>query len=720
MSLTAHYEANFDDFYAAVQKADVELKRWETSGEAVERSMNRVANSLTGSKVIQDATMMADVVGKLGGVSTLTEKELAKVSKTAAEAAAKMRAMGEDVPDKIQHLADESSTLPPIFSDIARTAAGMFTLSAIIDFTKEIVALGGEIKALATATGVTYTEMQQLMYIAAQTNTPIEALTKGIQTLQQRLGDDSSGAAASLKRLGINLDDFNRADPQKQLYMVAEALGAITDESKFAVEANALFGGSWRQMAPALKSDMDGIGASATTMSNDAIEGMEHFTTGLTSLSTTASAVAGEVAGAFGDWLFGDYLTESIDKALELEGAIKKIPPAWDLASRAGNGLKLTTDELNGILAKSNQELADLIVKNKAAAEAQAELTSAGRTWQDTVRGLSVETTAAVKGYLEAGVSQKSLATAYGLTNTEVRAITESLKAEHLAIETTNRLWTEYNTTVTAQTGTATDQAIGQIERWASNVARVMREAGADTQEFYDALAETTHAKLNDVLIDWDALGNNSQASYARNLEQIAQKSEATFQYMLGNSADFSVATIQRFGETAQAARDAADHWRESWEEAGTAASAAVETSTRAATAALAGIMGGGGAPLHTQPGKGGGTVDTSGLVIPGGMENLMKRYTAAMGGGGALGGTIVRAEDPLSWGLSHGLVQRPITPAPTFPAGGIAGGAPINQTINMNGLLGTDDPATRALIKNMVGDAMAESMRGQRLLSSA
>jgi hypothetical protein len=37
-----------------------------------------------------------------------------------------------------------------------------------------------------------------------------------------------------------------------------------------------------------------------------------------------------------------------------------------------------------------------------------------------------------------------------------------------------------------------------------------------------------------------------------------------------------------------------------------------------------------------------------------------------------------------------------------------------------MNGLLGTNDPATRDLIKTMVGDAMAESLRGQRLLSSA
>jgi len=53
-----------------------------------------------------------------------------------------------------------------------------------------------------------------------------------------------------------------------------------------------------------------------------------------------------------------------------------------------------------------------------------------------------------------------------------------------------------------SQTGTATDAAIQRIERWASETARIMREAGADTTEFYEALAEVTHAQINDVLID--------------------------------------------------------------------------------------------------------------------------------------------------------------------------------------------------------------------------
>jgi len=46
------------------------------------------------------------------------------------------------------------------------------------------------------------------------------------------------------------------------------------------------------------------------------------------------------------------------------------------------------------------------------------------------------------------------------------------------------------------------------------------------------------------------------------------------------------------------------------------------------------------------------------------------------------------------------------------------AGGTAI--TINMTGMLGTNDPQTRQAITQVVGDALAHSMRGQRLLSSA
>ena len=674
-TLSGHLTADFSSFTNAVDQAQISLKGFESDAGKVGSALTRMTESLSGTKVIQEATMMAEAIKLVGGAANLTEQEIAKFNKVAGDAATKLKGMGKDVPEQFKLIEQEARPLPSLFGEVAKVAAGMFTIDAIVGFTKEIITLGGAIKTLAIQTGVTYDEMQQLMYIADQTNTPIEALTKGIQTLQLRLGEPGSGAEAALKRLGISLEDFNKADPQKQLYMVAAALGAITDESKFATEANALFGGSWRTMAPALKSDMEATGKAASLMSKDAVEGLNEFSDGLGSLKNTAYAVAGEVAGAFGDWLFGDYLTETAEKVLDLEDAIKKIPPAWDLAARAGNGVKLSQDELNQILTASNRELTESIKHNKDLKDAQADLASAGTRWTDTVRGMNQETVTAVKGYLEAGVSQRSLATAYTLTQTEIRAVTEALKAEHRAIEMTNRLWGEYNQTVVEQTGTATDAAVADIERWASETARVMREAGADTAEFYDALAEVTHAKMNDILIDWQALGQNSQESYARNLEQIAQKAEATFAYMFDHSDQFSVATIQRFGETAQAARDAANNWRESWVEAGSEATAAVEKTTtetvqsfQRMTSALTGGTTGGrwgqgaSAPVPIETGP-----ISFGTL---GYAKVFEEYTKKAGAGGGMMGGFIGGGPPtdfLTWALSMGLATRGTTVTNTF-----------------------------------------------------
>jgi DNA-binding phage protein len=48
---------------------------------------------------------------------------------------------------------------------------------------------------------------------------------------------------------------------------------------------------------------------------------------------------------------------------------------------------------------------------------------------------------------------------------------------------------------------------------------------------------------------------------------------------------------------------------------------------------------------------------------------------------------------------------------------GGAGGGGPINVTINMSGMMGTDDPQTRSMLRQLVGEALMEGMREARLL---
>jgi len=103
--LTGVLQADFSDFYSAVTKAETHLRDFETGAGKVESSLNRMVDSFSGRKLIQDATYAAQAIERLGGASKLTERELAGAAAQAAEAAEKLRALGKEVPPEIEKLA---------------------------------------------------------------------------------------------------------------------------------------------------------------------------------------------------------------------------------------------------------------------------------------------------------------------------------------------------------------------------------------------------------------------------------------------------------------------------------------------------------------------------------------------------------------------------------------------------------------------------------------
>ena len=106
MALSATFTANFSSFFDAVEKADIKLKDFGAGADKVGGRLNALANSFSGQKIIQDATLMAKAVEEIGGVTKLTEKELARLGATTNEAVAKMKALGMEVPKNLQQIAD--------------------------------------------------------------------------------------------------------------------------------------------------------------------------------------------------------------------------------------------------------------------------------------------------------------------------------------------------------------------------------------------------------------------------------------------------------------------------------------------------------------------------------------------------------------------------------------------------------------------------------------
>lgn len=94
MAVNATFVADFSKFTDAVAKAEVSLKSFESGAGTVEKRLTTLGNAFSGVKVIQQAELMKAAVEQAGGAANLTEKELQKVTKAAADAGEKMEALG--------------------------------------------------------------------------------------------------------------------------------------------------------------------------------------------------------------------------------------------------------------------------------------------------------------------------------------------------------------------------------------------------------------------------------------------------------------------------------------------------------------------------------------------------------------------------------------------------------------------------------------------------
>lgn len=143
MALTGKFLADFESFYAAVRKADVELRGMETGAGKVGASLNKMVDGFSGRKLVQDATLVTEAVERIGGASKLTESEQAKVNRTVTEAIAKYSALGQSAPPAMLALAAATkaveqptsrvnSYMNDLTNQVKATALGFISAQAVI------------------------------------------------------------------------------------------------------------------------------------------------------------------------------------------------------------------------------------------------------------------------------------------------------------------------------------------------------------------------------------------------------------------------------------------------------------------------------------------------------------------------------------------------------------------------------------------------------------
>lgn len=247
------------------------------------------------------------------------------------------------------------------------------------------------------------------------------------------------------------------------------------------------------------------------------------------------------------------------------------------LASLEKKAVELAQSE-----AKRAEENAKALAAAKEAMEAEKkraaameELNSAGEGWRGTLAKLNEETVKAVKGYLEAGVSQGALATAYELTATEVRAIASALQEEakaakeaeraneeleqarKRAIEQASGLWDKYYDALREADLSTHNDRLKVIDDWKQAQIFAAVEAGTYTEEYYQRIEAAANQMTQAQMVNMDDLRKHSK-TYA---QEQASEAEATYQYVLAHAQEFTSAFIELKRREADEARQAANNW---------------------------------------------------------------------------------------------------------------------------------------------------------------
>jgi hypothetical protein len=339
---------------------------------------------------------------------------------------------------------------------------------------------------------------------------------------------------------------------------IAAGIDKMGDSETKNAEARALFGNSFKQLTPALTSDIDAIANSTIKMSTGQVAVLDSWSTQWHNLWTDFKSVS---AGIIASYQGID--TAMIDYAAQVAKIPEpKLPQAEPIAKAA-----VAIADLGGATADLNKQLAD---QKKASDDWLATLgriDAAGVDWVDTLRDMDDATVKQGEALLKLGVSASDVAERLGLADEQVKALQNDMaatKTYQTAIDNIIASTTDWAASLSALSPIVVQEAEAELALGAKvqDVAvkygiaagqadalnRVVQEGATYTKQWQDATD-----RINASYTDWKA---------AAEALSPALQDTIRYQIAIGNSAkDVAIANdtqIQTVQALIQADKDLA------------------------------------------------------------------------------------------------------------------------------------------------------------------
>ena len=208
---------------ATIAELKANLAEGRNQIETTTAGMAKLAASLSGEKLSQNAHNMTAAVNKIGGASKLTEREQARVNATLTKALDKYRAMGKDAPaamvelEKATRRAEAPTTALSVAVGVLAADLAQKAGRAVVAFGKEALLSSARVESLA---GVARFMGAQAGYSAGEINALAGALQRQGITSEQ-----SYNTIIQMVRANLSLADATN------LATVAQSLARATGQN---------------------------------------------------------------------------------------------------------------------------------------------------------------------------------------------------------------------------------------------------------------------------------------------------------------------------------------------------------------------------------------------------------------------------------------------------------------------------------------------------------
>jgi hypothetical protein len=457
MAITGTFTADFTMFQAQVALATTALDGFEADTKNVAAELTKMENSISGTAIVQAATIAAQAVENLGGVSKLTYDELQRLGGTAQDAVEKLTALGQRVPVGIQDLANAAqhaaTDMQALAAQTEATASATSTLSgawstaqgvlgalgiqtgisAIVAFGKSVFDTGAQIHDMSERLGISAEAVQGFKFAAEQGGSSMDAVGSAITRMNKNLTEGKASTVGALQDVGLELTDLRSLKPDEAFLAIADAIAQIPDPMEQSDVALRLFGKSAAELLPAIKNHFRQVAESADKMSTATVNSLDEAQKAIDKFENQLKIAAGGTLKFVMD-NFGvvDDRASTLTKTLEdMAARVEKTAPKMQLPDPiVPPKLPADLDNINRLFKEQEEGVNKAAAAQKKYQDAVANLASVGKTWQQTLEDINPWILEDISNSIKAGASLKDLAIFYGLTEPQGRAVTAMMKEQ--------------------------------------------------------------------------------------------------------------------------------------------------------------------------------------------------------------------------------------------------------------------------------------------------